>query len=35
MAATGGECNACFGVKAGGANEEAIEIDYIKIVQLR
>lgn len=35
MATTGGECNACFGVKAGGANEEAIEIDYIKIVQLR
>jgi len=35
MAATGGELNACFGVKAGGGNEEAIEIDYIKVVQLR
>jgi len=29
-----GEMNAFFGVKAGGANEEAIEVDYIKIVQV-
>lgn len=35
IATTGGECNACFGVKAGGANEEAIEIDYIRVVALR
>lgn len=35
MAATGAEANACFGVKAGGGNEEAIEIDYIKVVQMR
>ncbi len=34
MAATGLEANVCFGVKAGGANEEAIEIDYIKCVQI-
>ena len=35
MATTGGEANAVFGVKAGGTNEEAIEIDFIKIVQIR
>jgi hypothetical protein len=34
IAATGGELNACFGVKSNGA-EEYIAMDYIKIVQLR
>jgi hypothetical protein len=30
-----GELAPVFGVKAGGTNEEAIEIDYIKVVQVR
>lgn len=29
------EMHAFFGIKAGGANEESVEIDYIKCVQLR
>lgn len=35
MALGGGEMEAFFGVKAGGANEEAIEVDYIFVAQQR